>query len=172
MKILFVCLGNICRSPTAEGVLLQYLADAGLTHVDVDSAGTGDWHAGNPPDPRTIRHAHARGFDLSALRARVVTRMDFVLFDRIYAMDQANVKALRALAPPEHAHKLSLLLDVLGEPGREVPDPWAGGPEGFEHVLDLCEAACQRIMATVVSPSPAPSTRDAAARPMRTGRAS
>lgn len=121
-------------------------ARAGLTFLEVDSAGTGDWHAGEAPDPRTIAHARRRGVDLSALRARQVAAMDFVLFDRVYAMDARNLKHLRALAPPEHAHKLSLFLDVLGAPGQEVPDPWPGGPEDFETVLDLCERACDVLI--------------------------
>ena len=150
VKILFVCLGNICRSPTAEGVVRARAAAAGLSFVEVDSAGTGGWHAGEAPDPRTIAHARKRGIDLSGLRARQVAPMDFVLFDRLYAMDRANLKGLRALAPAEHAHKASLFLDVLvargHPPGREVPDPWAGGPADFERVLDLCEAAADALL--------------------------
>jgi protein-tyrosine phosphatase len=145
VRLLFVCLGNICRSPTAEGVMLRLLADAKLT-IDVDSCGTAGYHVGEPPDPRTIAHARKRGYDLSTLRARQLAAADYVVFDRIYAMDQQNLRRLRALAPAEHAHKVTLLLDVLGVPGREVPDPWSGGPEGFEHVLDLCEAACRALV--------------------------
>jgi protein-tyrosine phosphatase len=143
MKLLFVCLGNICRSPTAEGVMRKLCGDAGVRDVEVDSAGTGDWHRGEPPDARTIRHAARRGYDLSTLRARQVVAMDFVVFDRVLAMDTSNLQRLRRMAPDTHAHKLSLFLDVLGAPGREVPDPWSGGPEDFEHVLDLCEAGAQ-----------------------------
>ena len=121
-------------------------AGAGYAHVDVDSAGCGDWHAGEPPDRRTVHHAKLRGYDLAPLRARMVQPADFVLFDRVYAMDQGNLRYLAKRAPSEHAHKVSLFLDVLGTPGAEVPDPWAGGPEGFEEVLDLVERACRRIL--------------------------
>jgi protein-tyrosine phosphatase len=147
VKILMVCLGNICRSPTAEGVLRARLAQEGVDGVEVDSAGTADYHTGEPPDERTVAHARRRGYDLSVLRARQVKPIDFVLFDRVYAMDTNNLANLRRACPPEHAHKLALFLDVLGEPGRPVPDPWSGGPRDFELVLDLCEAACARIVA-------------------------
>ena len=156
VKHLFVCLGNICRSPTAEGVLLHMVSErknAGARGNDVvvDSAGTADFHVGEAPDPRTIAHAARRGYDLSALRARHVAAADFLLFDRVYAMDQANLRNLRALAPPEHVHKLTLFLDVLvptgGAVGREVPDPYHHGPALFDEVLDLCEAGCRAILA-------------------------
>lgn len=150
MKILFVCLGNICRSPTAEGVFLKMLADAKLSHVTVDSCGTGGWHIGAPPDPRTVAHARRRGYDLSPLRARGLADADFLLFDRILAMDQDNLRVLRRRCPDVHSHKLSLFLDVLGAPGREVPDPWAGGPDGFEEVLDLVERGCRALIEEIV----------------------
>lgn len=108
----------------------------------IDSCGTGDWHVGEPPDARTVRHAARRGYDLSPLRARVIAPADFMLFDRIYAMDHANLATLRRLCPPQHQSKLSLFLDR----DREVPDPWSHGPEMFERVLDLVEEGARAIV--------------------------
>jgi protein-tyrosine phosphatase len=137
MKVLMVCLGNICRSPTAEAVLRAKLEAAGLGgRVVVDSAGTGDWHIGSPPDPRSQRHAAKRGYDLSALRGRQVTEADFDRFDFILAMDEDNLADLRRLAPRESARgELHLFAPI------EVPDPYTGGAAGFERVLDLVESA-------------------------------
>ncbi len=133
-----VCLGNICRSPTAEAVLRRKLHAAGLgARVEVDSAGTGSWHIGSPPDARAQRHAARRGYDLSGLRARQVSADDFQRFDLILAMDRDNLADLQRLAPDEPARaELRLFAEV------EVPDPYAGGPDGFERVLDLVEARC------------------------------
>ena len=141
MQILMVCLGNICRSPTAAAVLAEHARRAGVD-IDVDSAGTTDWHAGKPADPRTIAHAHKRGIDLTPHRARQVTDEDFARFDRIYGMDNSNVTKLQRRADHAYHPKIALL---LGDD--EVPDPWAGGPEDFERVLDLCELAARRIVA-------------------------
>lgn len=138
-RLLFVCMGNICRSPTAEGVMRAKLRAAGLHHVEVDSAGTHGWHAGAPPDERSQRHAARRGYDLSAQRARALRAEDFAHFDHVLVMDEANLSAAARLCPPQHRAKLRLLLDDA-----EVPDPYAGGPEGFERVLDLVEAGCER----------------------------
>jgi protein-tyrosine phosphatase len=134
-----VCLGNICRSPTAEAVLRAKLHGAGLgDRVEVDSAGTGDWHIGSPPDARSQRHAARRGYDLSALRARQVSEDDFHRFDLILAMDHDNLADLQRLAPDSPARaELRLFAEV------EVPDPYSGGPDGFERVLDLVEARSQ-----------------------------
>ncbi len=148
-RLLFVCLGNICRSPTAEGVVRKMLDDAGLGHVEVDSCGTSDYHPGAPADPRTIQHAARRGYDLSTLRARVLTDADFLVFDRVYAMDQNNLTTMARACPPMHKAKLSLFLDVTGTHGREVPDPWSHGPEMFERVLDLVEEAARALVAGV-----------------------
>ena len=126
--------------------MLKMLADAHITGVDVDSCGTAGYHIGEPPDARTVQHAKRRGYDLSPLRARQVVTADFLLFDRIYAMDQQNLRSLKAMCPPLHQSKLSLYLDVIGGPEREVPDPWAGGPDGFEHVLDLVESVSRKIL--------------------------
>lgn len=127
--------------------MLKMVRDAGLRDVDVDSCGTSDYHPGAPPDPRTIQHAARRGYDLSMLRARVIAPADFLLFDRIYAMDQSNLANLARACPPMHRAKLSLFLDVTGKPGREVPDPWSDGPEMFERVLDLVEEASRALVA-------------------------
>jgi protein-tyrosine phosphatase len=137
MKVLMVCLGNICRSPTAEAVLRAKLEAAGLgEQVAVDSAGTGDWHVGSPPDPRSQRHAAQRGYDLSSLRGRQVAEADFHRFDLILAMDEDNLTDLQRLAP-DGAHRAELRLFAP----IEVPDPYTGGAAGFEQVLDLVETA-------------------------------
>ena len=143
VKVLFVCLGNICRSPTAEGVFRAKVADAGLAErIEIDSAGTSDWHIGEPPDDRGQQAAARRGYDLSAQRARQVKAGDFDRFDYVIAMDQSNVAKLSALAPAGTSEKISLFLAFAPEVGtREVPDPYYGGPDGFDRVLDMIEAA-------------------------------
>ena len=139
-SILFVCTGNICRSPTAEGVLRHLAAEEGI-ELRIASAGIGDWHVGSPPDERAQQHAKGRGYDLSALRARQVRPSDFAEFDLILAMDRGHLRALERMAPSEHRHKLRLFVA-----GSDVPDPYYGGPEGFEEVLDLVEAACRGLI--------------------------
>jgi protein-tyrosine phosphatase len=140
LSLLLVCLGNICRSPTAEAVLRHKIVAAGLAaRVAVDSAGTGGWHVGDPPDPRSQRHALQRGYDLSTLRARRVVEDDFHRFDFILAMDRGNLADLRRLAPDG-----GFRADVRLFAQMEVPDPYSGGPAGFERVLDLVEAASDR----------------------------
>ncbi len=149
MKILFVCLGNICRSPTAEGVLRALAArEAPDLPLEVDSAGTAAYHVGQPPDPRTRAAAARRGYDLSALRARTVEPADFELFDLILAMDRENLNALQRRAPPHTHERLRLFLEFAPDamPG-DVPDPYYGGPNGFEEVLDLVEAATRGLLA-------------------------
>ncbi|MDP2794657.1 MAG: low molecular weight protein-tyrosine-phosphatase [Sulfurisoma sp.] len=142
-SILFVCMGNICRSPTAEGVVRAHLEGAGMVpEVEVDSAGTHGYHIGKSPDGRAMEAAAGRGYDLSALRARQVSEFDFVRFDRILAMDRDNLDLLRQACPAEHRHKLGLFLEYSRNfAEREVPDPYYGGADGFEHVLDLVEDA-------------------------------
>ena len=149
MKILFVCLGNICRSPTAEAVLRELAArEAPELSLEVDSAGTAAYHVGQPPDPRTRAAAARRGYDLSALRARTVEPADFELFDLILAMDRENLGALRRRAPPHTHERLRLFLEFAPEAVPEdVPDPYYGGPNGFEEVLDLVEAATRGLLA-------------------------
>jgi protein-tyrosine phosphatase len=149
--VLFVCMGNICRSPTAEGVFREHARRAGLLDdILIESAGVGDWHVGQPPDRRAILHARRRGYDLEALRARQVQRDDFTRFDWILAMDLRNLRELRAMQPPDYAGYLGLLLDFAPELGvREVPDPYFGAPEGFETVLELSERACVALLTHV-----------------------
>jgi len=146
--VLMVCMGNICRSPTAEAVLRRKLRAAGLERaVAVDSAGTIDQHRGEPPDPRAVRHAARRGYDLAALRARAVEPADYLRFQWMLAMDEDNLRALRRLQPPDATVRLELLLAYAPQLGQiEVPDPYYGAPAGFERVLDLVEAACDGLV--------------------------
>jgi protein-tyrosine phosphatase len=133
-------MGNICRSPTAEGVVRAYVERAGLDKdVEVDSAGTHAYHVGEAPDPRSRKAAAERGYELGQLRARRVTTADFLRFDYILAMDRDNLAMLRKACPAEEQHRLGLFLDHARADEDEVPDPYYGGPEGFERVLDLIE---------------------------------
>ena len=152
-RVLFVCLGNICRSPTAEVVFRTAVRRAGFAdRVEVDSAGTGDWHIGNPPDARAVAHAARRGYDLTPLRARQVSADDFEAFDWILAMDSSVLAALEEMRPPTFAGHLGLFLDVApASYTREVPDPYATGPEGFEHALDLIEDASRALVAKLAT---------------------
>ena len=151
-RVLFVCLGNICRSPTAEAVFREAAAKAGLSSVEIDSAGMGDWHVGSPPDARAIRHAARRGYDLRPLRARQFTASDFARFDHIYAMDAAVLEEIEAMKPSGYQGRIALFLDVVPHVGMlEVPDPYHMGPEGFELVLDLVEEASAALAATLSS---------------------
>ncbi len=148
VKVLFVCLGNICRSPTADGVFRKLVADAGLDdQINVDSAGTAGWHIGRAPDARTVAAAKNRGYDLSELRARQVSKMDFFEYDYILAMDNANLGDLKSLKPANYTGHLGLFLAFSEQDEyREVPDPYHGGSEGFELVLDLVEDAAQGLL--------------------------
>jgi protein-tyrosine phosphatase len=148
MKILFVCMGNICRSPMAEGVFKHHVKQAGLDgRISTDSAGTHDYHVGEPPDPRAQRAARRRGYDLSVLRARQVNPGDFSSFDYVLAMDELNLRLLERLCPSQHAHKLKLFMEFSSGPAlREVPDPYYGGEQGFERVLDMVEQAAQELL--------------------------
>ena len=150
IQILMVCMGNICRSPTAEGVLRAKIAQAGLTQqVLIDSAGTHNYHPGSPPDERSQAHALRRGLNLSALRARQIHPDDYADFDLILAMDWDNLALLQVDCPPEHAIKLKLLMefaDPSAAMGAVVPDPYHGGAAGFDKVLDLTEAACEGLV--------------------------
>lgn len=148
-SVLFVCLGNICRSPTAEAVFRAKAQRAGLAaRLAIDSAGTGAWHLGDPPDWRAMAHAEQRGYDLTKLRARQVHRDDFARFDWIFAMDRSNLADLERLRPRDYAGHLGLFLDLVPHlRGRDVPDPYDGGEDGFETVLDLIEAASAAFIA-------------------------
>jgi protein-tyrosine phosphatase len=148
MKILFVCLGNICRSPTAEAVFRHLLArEAPELNVVVDSAGIGAWHIGEPPDARAQAAAQRRGFDMSALRARQVVREDFERFDLILAMDLENLAELKRRAPAHTRERVRLFLDFIPEEEiDEVPDPYYGSEAGFEQVLDLAEQAARGLL--------------------------
>ncbi|NVK18725.1 MAG: low molecular weight phosphotyrosine protein phosphatase [Methylocystaceae bacterium] len=143
VKVLFVCLGNICRSPTAEGVFRDLVAQKGLSNeIMTDSAGTGDWHVGSPPDERAQKAALARGVDLSDLRARQVIAKDFIQFDYVLAMDRSNYAKLQQICPPGYEDRLHMFLNFFANsPEEEVPDPYFGGPAGFDYVLDLIEEA-------------------------------
>lgn len=142
-KVLMVCLGNICRSPLAEGILQAKVKDI---PVYVDSAGTAGYHIGNPPDPRSIAVARKNNIDIGNQRCRQFCVEDFDDFDRIFAMDYSNYDDILSLAPdPEAREKVALLLDVLESQVREVPDPYYGGADGFDHVFELIDRACDRI---------------------------
>ena len=149
-QILMVCMGNICRSPTAEGVLRAKVAQAGLSkRVLIDSAGTHNYHPGSPPDERSAEHALRRGYDLSKLRARQVHADDYADFDLILAMDWDNLALLQVDCPPQHAIKLKLLMefaDPSAALGAVVPDPYHGSDVGFDQVLGLIEAACEGLV--------------------------
>ena len=155
VKVLFVCLGNICRSPTAEGVFKKLVREAGLgREIKVDSAGTGAWHVNQSPDPRSQEAALKRGIDLSAQRARKISTDDFNNFDYLVAMDRSNLGNLKKICPPNLASRISLFLEFAPELGhQEVPDPYQGGDEGFERVLDLIEVASQGLLSYIVSNS-------------------
>ena len=148
MKILFVCMGNICRSPTAEGVMARLVSEAELgRRVGLDSAGTIDYHAGDPPDPRAQTHASKRGYDLSKLRGRQVTPEDFARFDLILAMDRRNLADLLSICPEAEREKVRLFMEFArAHPEREVPDPYYGGAAGFDRVLDMIEDAAAGLL--------------------------
>ncbi len=148
LSVLVVCTGNICRSPTGEAVLRYRVEKRGLAdRIRVASAGTHDYHVGECPDGRSIKHARKRGYDLTALRARQVAPSDFDRHHWILAMDESNLRALEAMRPRRYEGHLGLLLDFVPELGvREVPDPYYGGRDGFDRVLDLAEAASEALV--------------------------
>jgi protein-tyrosine phosphatase len=152
MRILFVCMGNICRSPTAEGVFRRLVAErAPHLSLDIDSAGTHDYHVGEPPDSRAVAAAARRGIDLRPLRARQVVDEDFGRFDLIVAMDRANRELLLERAPGEFRERIRLLMEfAAGSDVEDVPDPYYGGPLGFEQVLDLAEEAATGLLDEVL----------------------
>lgn len=151
VNVLFVCLGNICRSPTAHGVFEKKVAEAGLSDViTIDSCGTGSWHIGHEPDDRTVQAAADRGYNLSHLRARKLVAEDFVRYDYILAMDARNLADVIKKAPSDFSGQLQLLLDYSPiTTMTEVPDPYYGGSDGFERVFDLVESACDGLLAHI-----------------------
>jgi protein-tyrosine phosphatase len=161
MRILFVCLGNICRSPTAEGVLRAIAArECPELNLDIDSAGTANYHVGEPPDPRSIEAARRRGYDLSGLRARQVVADDFRRFDYVLAMDRANLVELQSRALEGATARLALYMSfVPGREQEEIPDPYYAGAAEFERVLDLCETAARGLIARLRSGADVPAAR-------------
>lgn len=153
IKVLFVCMGNICRSPTAEGVFRHQVEAAGLTGmILIDSAGTHDYHIGKSPDRRAQQAALRRNYDLSALRGRQVATSDFHEFDYILAMDRDNLANLQRICPQAQQHKLSLFMEFSRKSGeREVPDPYYGGEQGFENVLDMVEDAASGLLDAILT---------------------
>lgn len=150
-RVLFVCMGNICRSPTAEGVFKAMVANENLhDRIESDSAGTHGYHIGSPPDPRALAAAEARGYDLEQLRARRVATGDFNVFDLVLAMDTENRVALHRICPANRSDRLKLFLDFAPDlKEREVPDPYYGARSDFEHVLDLAEAGSKGLIAAI-----------------------
>jgi protein-tyrosine phosphatase len=153
IRLLFVCMGNICRSPTAQGVFDALIERHNLNaHIATDSAGTGAWHAGKSPDERAKAAAMSRGYRLDKYRARQVSEKDFEKFDLILAMDKDNLSYLNKMCPAEHRSKLKLLLSFgSGSDDLEVPDPYYGGKRGFDLVLELVEDACDGLLAQLRS---------------------
>lgn len=151
-RLLFVCLGNICRSPMAEGVFRRVIEEEGVTHLfEIDSAGLGDWHVGQAPDTRAQSAARRRGIDISGQSARQVAAADYARFDLLLAMDGSNYQELVELAPKDARHKIRRFLDFAPHAGtRDVPDPFYGGREGFDHALDLIEAAARGLLADLL----------------------
>lgn len=147
-SVLFVCLGNICRSPTAEAVFRKKVADAGID-VDIDSAGTHGYHIGKAPDKRSQQAGMARGYSFHQLKCRRVESADFSRFDFIVAMDESNLKNLQEMAEPEHHDKIALFMSYADNEENEVPDPYYGGQKGFELVLDLIEEASDGLISHI-----------------------
>ncbi|HSB95474.1 MAG TPA: low molecular weight protein-tyrosine-phosphatase [Spongiibacteraceae bacterium] len=151
INVLFVCLGNICRSPTAHAVFQQMVDANRLQHaIAVDSAGTGDWHIGKAPDKRSTAAGAKRGYDLSVLRARQVSPIDFQRYHYILAMDQQNLRDLQQMRPADYRGELALFLNYGESAEREVPDPYYGEGEGFEQVLDLVEVASAGLLNAIM----------------------
>ena len=148
INVLFVCLGNICRSPTAQGVFTSLVRNEGLDQsIQTESAGTGAWHSGSPPDHRAQLAALARGYDLSSQRARKVIESDFRKFNYILAMDRQNYEDLSVMAPPDTTSKIKLFLTFVPNIDKtEIPDPYYGGQKGFDHIIDLIEAASYGLL--------------------------
>ena len=152
VNVIFVCMGNICRSPTAEGIFTRLVEEAGLQDkIGIDSAGTHAYHVGEPPDPRARKSALERGIDIGHLRARRAVIEDFERFDYVLAMDYDNLQNLQSLCEPQHSTKLKLFLEYGSHADiMEVPDPYYGGPLGFERVLDLIEDASNGLLQSIL----------------------
>ena len=152
-RILFVCTGNICRSPTAEGVARHFIETGGLGKlVEVDSAGTHGYHVGEAPDPRTQKAAKQRGYDLSGLRARKLELSDFQEFDLLLAMDRGHLQLMQRQCPEVYRPRLGLFMAYARDSEfDEVPDPYYGGPRGFDLVLDMCEEGVKGVLETVTA---------------------
>jgi len=151
IKVIFVCMGNICRSPTAEGVFAKLVEEKGLSaHISIDSAGTHAYHVGDKPDQRATEAAKRRGIDLSVQQARRVKHEDFTTFDYVVAMDAGNYQELLIICPPGEESKLLMFMEYAPDLAeQEVPDPYYGGPSGFERVLDLIEEAAQGLLISI-----------------------
>lgn len=164
IKVLFICMGNICRSPTAEGIFRKMLRERRLEgRIEVDSAGTHGYHVGEAPDPRTQRAAAARGYDLSNIRARKVAPQDLEYFDLVLAMDKNNLDVLRRMCPPEHAGRLGLFMGYSRNfDDDEVPDPFYGLGHGFDLVIDMVEDASSGLLDELVARLPAQPAADRA----------
>lgn len=146
-RILFVCLGNICRSPLGEGILRKRAEERGLSHlVETASAGTGGWHEGDLPDHRSIAVGHANGIDITGQRARQLTLDDFNTYDLIFAMDRDNLRNLVRLAPHDSSADIHLFMDFVSAASRDVPDPYYGGPKEFEHVFTMLDEGCRNLL--------------------------
>ena len=151
-RVLFVCLGNICRSPTAHGVFRQLVEERGLSHlIETDSAGTGAYHVGEPPDHRATAEAAKRGYDLSDLRARQAVAADFAYYDYVIAMDVQNLGGLRSICPTDYSGYLGMMTDFTDSYEGDVPDPYFGGAAGFTYVLDMLEDACGALLDRIVA---------------------
>ena len=150
-RVLFVCTGNICRSPTAEGVFRTLVETRGLSHrIEADSAGIGSWHVGEPPDPRSQDTARRRGVEIGGQRARTVRADDFSGFDLLLAMDSTHYRQLGRACPPEYVDRVRMFLDYAPELGHaDVPDPYYGEGDGFENVFDMIETASQGLLAEI-----------------------
>jgi protein-tyrosine phosphatase len=152
-RILFVCLGNICRSPLAEGILRKMAASRGLaTKIEVDSAGTGGWHQGDPPDHRSIETGARHEVDISGLRGRKVKLTDFNTFDLIFAMDRSNLRDLVKIAPHDSSADIHLFMDFVSGQKRDVPDPYYGDMQEFEAVYSMLSEGCEKMLATLFKP--------------------
>ncbi len=153
-RVLFVCTGNICRSPTAEAVMRKIVTDAGLRdRIECDSAGMGDWHAGRAPDPRAVRAASLRGYDMVEIRARKLSRPDFADFDLVIGMDGGHIEELKKLRPCKARGQVALFLsfspDIASSDGADVPDPYNGSESDFEYALDLIERGISSLFAAL-----------------------